>query len=467
MDNKTDFFQKKMYNPRSFSRQKKSSKTWLWILTWLLLLLVIWLICWKFFGSENGIETDQNIRFSLWEEVYLQWEIKMDANITIHPYTIDDINYGKIWLRSQSWINLSDYAGFVQLTGIVEKFYQWNPIVNVIAISGSLAWTWDMNISFNEDGGEYIVWAWIQFLPSFFEEYVLLNEWENWEIRIQNIATEKEIVLNYFRCNPSDPNKNCKGLNETFANNNAQSFVTSEWDVYYKMSESQSRLNEWIKSRAASICQWSWEKLQKINNSEINLKQEWLIVTVSGDGMEKQMTCQILVDFNLPAKWKLQSLEIWEEVVASVESENDEENSLNTTWWSIIDGPISATSLDTNVPQFPVKEEWLIYNSSRWGYSLQFPSSNISYSVSSAKENFGRNDINCSFVINVIKYSEKENLEISPSVRIYECQWSIEKSWAPWIVVYPSGDKKFIVQMNDGAWNDFSRSLKFQKSTEE
>ena len=131
--------------------------------------------------------------------------------------------------------------------------------------------------------------------------------------------------------------------------------------------------------------------------------------------------------------------------------------------WNVVEAPISATSLDTNVPQFPVKEEWLVYKSARWGYSLQFPSSNISYSVSSVKENFGRDDVNCSYVINVIKYSDKENLEISPAIRVYECQWSVEKSWAQWIVVYPRLDKKFIVQMNDGSWNDFSMNLKFEK----
>jgi hypothetical protein len=36
----------------------------------------------------------------------------------------------------------------------------------------------------------------------------------------------------------------------------------------------EKNLNEWIKSRAMKICQSSEEKLQKINNSEINLKQE-------------------------------------------------------------------------------------------------------------------------------------------------------------------------------------------------
>ena len=448
-------------------------------------------------------EPETQLGFSLWEQVCLQWELKIEGNPAIYSYTIDDINYGKFWIRAEEPINLSNYVWFVELTWIVEKFYQWNPIIKVLVISGSLAWSGnnETNIVLDENWGVYILWAWIQFLPDFFDEYVLLNDWENGEIHIQNIETENEIVLKYFRCNPSDPSRNCKWLNESFENNHAQSFITLEQDKYYKQSEDNSwfvsnwdwrwvfiynvsdeelqeklkdlikfanekNINEWIKSRAASICQWEWEKMQKINNSEINLKQEWLIVTVSWDGMEKQMTCQILVDFSLPEKWKLQSLTIWDAVVISNETWSTEELKSEITW-NVIEAPISATSLDINVPQFPIKEEWLEYKSARWGYTLKFPSSNISYSVSSAKENFGRDDVNCSYVINVIKYADKENLEVSPAIRIYECQWSVEKSWAQGIVIYPRMDKKFIVQMNDGSWNDFSMNLKFEQLTEE
>ena len=498
MDKKVDFFQKKMSNSRSFSRQRKSSNVWMRILLIIFILCICWLVFWRSALYTEEPETKE-LDFSLWEQVYLHWELRADWDIITHTHTIDDPEYGKIWIKSDT-INLSDYAWFVELTWLVEKFYEWNPIVKVLVLSWALAGEWDnnMDIIFDENSWVYILWAWIQFLPSFFEEYVLLNEWENGEIHIQNIESWKEIVLNYFRCNPSDPNRNCKWLNETFSKNNAQSFVTSEWDVFYKQSEDQSwfvangnrwgvfindvsddavfelkdlikfanekNINEWIKSRAASICQWEWEKMQKINNSEINLKQEWLIVTVSWDGMEKQMTCQILVDFSLPAKWKLQSITIWDVVVVSNETWSNEEQKQES---NVVEAPISATSLDTNVPQFQIKEEWLEYKSARWGYTLKFPSSNISYSVSSVKENFGRSDVNCSYVINVIKYADKENLEISPAIRIYECQWSVEKSWAPGIVVYPRLDKKFVVQMNDWAWNDFSTNLKFQELTEE
>lgn len=505
MNNKIDFFQKKFSNTRAFSRQKEKSRVWIWVIV-IIILLVLWLVCWKLFWAPanlNGyeLEDNRNINLSLGEQVFLQWEIKSDWDIITHTHTINDVNYWVVWIKSDL-INLSDYVGFVELTWMVEKFYQGDPIVKVITLSGSLAGDKDddTNIVLDGNSGVYLLWAWIQFLPSFFDEYVLLNEGDNGEIRIQDIESWEEIKLSYFRCNASDPNRNCKWLSETFANNNAQSFVTSEGDVYYKLSETQSwfvangdwwwvfindvsddvvfklkdlikfanqkNMNEWIKSRAMKICQWEWEKLQKINNSEINLKQEWLIVTVSGDGKEKQMTCQILVDFSLPTKWKLQSLTIWKDVVISDETEEKKAEEVAQEDKKD-EGQISAKVFDTNVPQFPIKEEWLQYKSTRWGYVLKFPSSNISYSVSSVKENFGRNDVDCSYVINVIQYAEKENLEISPAIRVYECDWSVEESWAQGIVVYPRLDKKFIVQMNDGAWNNFSMNLKFEELPEE
>ena len=507
MDNKVDFFQKKLSNTRSFARQRRNSRIWIWIILIILLLWVGAFVVWKVFWAPvnlNNWDTEQEMEFSLWEEVYLQWELRADWDIVTHTHTINDAQYWIISIKSDT-INLYDYVGFVELTWIVEKFYQWNPIVKVHTLSGNLSEMEDedTNIVLDENSWVYILWAGIQFLPSFFDKYVLLNEWENWQILLQNIESWEEISLDYFRCNASDPNRNCKWLTETFANNSAQSFVTSEGDVYYKQSEVQSwfvanwdwwgvfindvpddvvyelkdlmkfanekNMNEWIRSRAMKICQWSWEKLQNVTSSEIALKQEWLVVTVSGDWMEKQMTCQILVDFSLPMKWVLKSLELWDDVVIEENSEEvDEEDSEKSDWKNEEEDKteevISKSDfvLDTSVAQFPIKEEWwLVYNSSRWWYSLQFPSSNISYVVSPVSENFGRSDIKCSYVISAIKYSEKENLEVSPSIRIYECLWTVTKSWAPEILIYPRVDKIFVVQLNDSSWWDFANHLIF------
>lgn len=470
------------------------------------MLLCVWLVaCRKLFRAPVNLEWIESVSetISLWQEVYLEWELKADWDFTTHTHTLNDANYGLVGVKS-SELNLSDYVWLVQLTWIVEKFNQEMPIVRVIQLSGTLTDSdEETDIVLDENSGVYILWAWIQFLPSFFDEYVLLNDWENGEIQIQNIESWEEIVIDYFRCNASDPNKNCKWLSETFANNAAQSFVTSEWDIYYKQSEVQSwfvangdwwgifindvpddvvfelkdlikfanqtNMNEWLKSRAARICQWSWEKMQNIQDSNIALKQEWLVVTISGEWKEKQMECQILVDFSLPMKGVLQSLTIWWE---NIESESDLESSeveTGDTMEETQDLPsetqveMVSTEWNPNVEQFPIKSDWLKYSSSRWQYTLQFPSSNISYAVSAVKENFGQNNISCSYVINVIKYSNKENLEISPAIRIYECMAAGNVApWADNYVVYNVLDKAFIVQINDSSWIDFSKNLNFE-----
>ena len=502
-----DFFQKKLSNTRSFTRQRRKSRIWIWIILIILLLCAWGFFLWKVFWAPANLDnwdTDQEMEFSLWEEVYLRWELRADWDIITHTHTINDSEHWIISIKSDT-INLYDYAWFVELTGMVEKYYQWEPIVKVYDLSWSFADLEDEDTNIVLDGNSwvYILWAGIQFLPSFFDKYVLLNEWENWQILLQNMESWEEISIDYFRCNASDPNRNCKWLAETFANNSAQSFVTSEWDIYYKQSEVQSwfvanwdwwwvfindvsddvvyelkdlmkfanekNMNEWIKSRAMKICQWSWEKLQNIKNSDITLKQEWLVVNVSWDGLEKQMTCQILVDFSLPTKWVLKSLTLWDDVVIEENKEEESDETEKESEWSDEEkdksDEIISTSdfvLDTSVAQFPLKEEWwLVYNSNRWWYSLQFPSSNISYAVSSIKENFWRSDVSCSYVINVIKYSEKENLEVSPSIRIYECLWTVTKSWAPEILVYPRANKLFVVELNDSSWWDFANHLMF------
>ena len=146
--------------------------------------MVLWFVCLRLLDSHNW-EDINDFDFSLSDEVYLQWELRANGDIITHTHTIEDKNYGTVFLKSDS-INLYDYIWFVELTWVVEKFYQWDPIVKVLMLSWSVSGTWDnVNMAFNGNGWVYIKSAWIQLLPSFFDTYVLLNEWENGKILIQ------------------------------------------------------------------------------------------------------------------------------------------------------------------------------------------------------------------------------------------------------------------------------------------
>jgi hypothetical protein len=115
------------------------------------------------------------------------------------------------------------------------------------------------------------------------------------------------------------------------------------------------------------------------------------------------------------------------------------------------------------VAQFPLNpEKGLKYTSTRGGYAIQFPSANISYAASAVQENFGSANLLCSYVISVIQYADKENLEIAPTIRIYECQ---AKGDLPVLgeqyLIEKNGEKTFVVQINDPAWIDFANAISF------
>jgi hypothetical protein len=104
----------------------------------------------------------------------------------------------------------------------------------------------------------------------------------------------------------------------------------------------------------------------------------------------------------------------------------------------------------------------LSYTSSRGGYALKFPSANISYAVSSVKENFGQANLFCSYVINVTKYADKDTLEISPAIRIYECEANgAITSPGEHYLLTEGASKTFVIQINDPAWIEFSNALAF------
>jgi hypothetical protein len=78
------------------------------------------------------------------------------------------------------------------------------------------------------------------------------------------------------------------------------------------------------------------------------------------------------------------------------------------------------------------------------------------------RENFGQASVYCNSVINVIKYSDKENLETSPAIRIYECEsnGSITTPGDNYLITQ-GANKTFIVQINDPARINFSNKLSF------
>jgi hypothetical protein len=247
--------------------------------------------------------------------------------------------------------------------------------------------------------------AGIHFLPAFFEEYLLLNEGENGQILLQDLETGTGIIINYFRCNAANPNRNCKGLVEMFSQTAAHSFVTANGDTYYKQSEVNSWfvangdwwgifindvpeesvmklkdlivfangkvMKNWLDFSAPRICQNAEEKLQKIVKSSFTLKQEGLVALIQGQGLTHSVECSVQVDFSLPQKGVLLSLTLGNVSSLTGTVTSGEKKADNTPTSPVSSSgevlvPTAPLVRDPTVAQFPLNiEKGLTYTSSR------------------------------------------------------------------------------------------------------
>ena len=251
-------------------------------------------------------------------------------------------------------------------------------------------------------------------------------------------------------------------------------------------------MKNWIDYAATRICQNEEETLQKITDSYFILKQAGLVAIISWEWNSHMLTCEIQVDFSLPKKGLLLSLtqegekKATQEVVIIKDEDNTSKNQPKEEdkqekkeeksdskqeqippqeWNSTNEQP----SWDPNIAQFPLNPEKGLKYTRKGNYTVNFPSSNISYAASSVRENFGNKAINCTYVINVIKYADRDNLETDPAIRIYECNVSepiLAKDLGENFVVKEGAEKTFIIQMNNPAWIDFSNTLSFDSVEE-
>ena len=106
----------------------------------------------------------------------------------------------------------------------------------------------------------------------------------------------------------------------------------------------------------------------------------------------------------------------------------------------------------------------MTYTSSTKGYSLVFPSSNISYAGATLDEDFDIAWLNCTAQMNVIKYSDEAMLSTNPTVKIFECtsKKAVTLPSNAFLQTALSDGRIFIIEIMNGAWKDFASNIKIQ-----
>jgi hypothetical protein len=145
-----------------------------------------------------------------------------------------------VGLKSRT-LDLSMYTGMIDVQWTVEKELNAMFIIEVNGVSWSLASTWSTGQTLLWSGsGIYMSQAGIYLPAEFGQKYTVLNKWENGVLKVQNIATNQIILISYFACKKSDPNKNCTQLQQNIWGSAEKAVSTSNGDKLYKL--------EWVTS---------------------------------------------------------------------------------------------------------------------------------------------------------------------------------------------------------------------------
>lgn len=120
--------------------------------------------------------------------------------------------------------------------------------------------------------------------------------------------------------------------------------------------------------------------------------------------------------------------------------------------------------MDTSVKQFPINLEKALTFTSNRGYSIVFPSSNITYESLNVDESLDLPDVRCSMQMDVIKYSDKAMLHNMPAVSIYTCniKGTLNNLGNSIIQKESANGTKFLIRINDAAWMDFANNISIQ-----
>jgi hypothetical protein len=183
----------------------------------------------------------------------------------------------------------------------------------------------------------------------------------------------------------------------------------------------------------------------QVTTSALGMDLNGLIMNIQWPTADGSATCKVFIDPSQAAGGTKLSY------ISNTTNPTSDTTTTTTT----------TPTLDTSVKQFPINlEKAMTYTSNKW-YSVIFPSSNIAYDSSNVDEDLGLPGVRCSTQMNVIKYSDKANLDVSPTIKVFTCNIKgtlnnlgnsmIQKTSANWM--------KFLIQIMDPARAEFAANI--------
>lgn len=488
---------------RQQPQKSKSSNTWLRIVIILLIILIAAGIIYKnkiFDQNVEPIEIEN--AFEIGTDITIEWGLSADGDILNYTHTLTNEEWETYLLKSKtiSLNNISNLSWTFTIWWTIESLYNWKPLVEVHTITSKTSNTenWETE-EVIEDTPQwtYISHAWLWFSQEFYDNYAFVWDDNKGNISIKNLDNNEITTINYFACTDAW-DTNCKQLSKTFESNAEKKITTINWDTFYKLPEVKSwyfQNNNWrgyfinnasdeevekikdyiiipnlnsikdiVNRYWLKVCFWNDQWINTIKSHTTSKVVNDILVTMKWE-WEKLFTCEAVIDLSLPTKLDFVDIKIEEkkaeepETTEIKEESKETENQVKEEQKETAKETVSAETPSTK--QFAINlEKTMTYESKRWGYSMVFPSSNISYTSDSANEDFDQVGVRCTYTIKAIQYKNKDDLKDNPAITVYECT---TKNWIelPWknYILKELGDKKFVIQINDPAWYDFAKNI--------
>ncbi|MFA6256501.1 MAG: hypothetical protein WC606_04960, partial [Candidatus Absconditabacterales bacterium] len=411
-----------------------------------------------------------------------------------HTLTLPDATI--LGLKSRT-LDLGLYTGFIDIQGTVEKELNTMFIIEVSSISGTLASTGNAGQSLLGSGsGVYFSQAGIYLPAEFGQKYIVLNQGENGVLKVQNIATNQIVLITYFVCKTSDPNKNCAQLQQNIGASAEKTISTSHGDTLYKLEGVASwfftngnfygyfindvseqevidvanalvlpndyYVQNTLLSKLQSLCTDGVTSLTQITTHALGMDLNGLIINLQGPTADGSAVCKVFIDPSQAAGGTKISY-ISNTPASSVSTTS------STTSASVISSstttPTTMLPIDASVKQFPINlEKTMTFTSSTRGYSIVFPSMNIAYEALNVDEDLDLPGVRCSTQMNVTKFSDKATMRDAPKIRIYSCviKGTLNNVGNSIIQRTSANDITFLIQILDPAWAEFANTIVIQ-----
>ncbi len=422
--------------------------------------------------------------FEIWQMVTLSGTIQWNGDLISYTHTLTMLDDRIIGLKSKN-LDLTIYTGYVDIQWTVEKELNDMFIVEVTAVSWTLATTWTITGELLWSwSGMYIAQAGIYLPSEFGQKYALLNQWENGILKVQNIATNQSISISYFICKKTDPNKDCAQLKQNISVGAEKTISTVHGDTIYKL--------EWVTSWFLTNGNFYGYFINDVSESEVisvanalvfpndtYIKDTWLskLQTLCSDGSTSlmQVTKHFLgIDLNgltINLEWPTADgfatckLFIDPSQAAGGTKISYVSNTTNPSDVAVSTGSTTTVlALDTSVKQFPINQEKTMTFTSNRGYAIVFPSMNIAYESLNVDEGLDLPGVRCSSQMNITKFSDKATMHDDPKVSVFTCtiKWTLNNLWNSIIQKTSANGMQFLIKILDASWYDFANNITIQ-----